>query len=252
MNIEVAAEPARAAEAAALAEELGMALAKAPGTRLQLRLTAAWLELRDTEAGTAIHCDFLGGRYGYRRRHGGGRSHGLARAVGLKGGATPSVLDATAGLGRDGFLLADLGCRVTLVERTPAIYAILRDGLARAAEDPTTQPLVRERLRLVLADALDYLRSPSVRPDVVYLDPMHPERGKSAQVKKEMRLIRAAAGDDVDAARLLPAARACARERVVVKRPLRSEPLAGATPDWTIAGKTTRFDVYRTAGGGSA
>ena len=133
MSVTVAAAPENAAAAAVLAGELGMTLASDANSALQLRLTDAWLELYDPQSGTAIHCDFLGGSYGYRRAHGGGRGHGLARAVGLKGGATPSVLDATAGLGRDGFLLADLGCRVTLVERAPAIFAILRDGLSRAA-----------------------------------------------------------------------------------------------------------------------
>jgi 16S rRNA (guanine1516-N2)-methyltransferase len=171
----------------------------------------------------------------------------LARAVGLRGGARPSVLDATAGLGRDGFELAGLGCQVTLLERSPVVHALLRDGLARAQVSAAT---TCERINLHLADAAEVLTdlagNTAVRhPDVVYLDPMHPPRDKAALVRKEMRLLRAAVGDDADAAALIEPALVVARQRVVVKRPLRAEALDGRTPDWSVSGRTTRYDIYR-------
>ncbi|MFO1350284.1 MAG: class I SAM-dependent methyltransferase [Gammaproteobacteria bacterium] len=39
-------------------------------------------------------------------------------------------------------------------------------------------------------------------PEVIYLDPMYPERSKAALVKKESRVLRELVGPDDDAARL--------------------------------------------------
>ncbi len=235
--------------ARALAAELDLPVAgeDPPPSGLLLVLGDDGLRLSDPGDGASLRCELGSGRVGYRRRHGGGLGQALARAVGLRGGRRPSVLDATAGLGRDGFELAGLGCRVTLVERAPAIHALLRDGLARAVQH---HPQTCARLRLLLDDALGLLArlaagSDAARPEVVYLDPMHPPRAKAALVRKEMRLLRAAVGDDIDADMLLTAARRAARDRVVVKRPGRGTPLAGVAPDWTVAGRTTRYDVYR-------
>src|SRR5688572_20080391 len=79
-----------------------------------------------------IYADFLTGAAAHRRLHGGGRGQPIARAIGLKPGVKPpSVIDATAGLGRDAFVLACLGCEVTLLERSPTVAALLRDALER-------------------------------------------------------------------------------------------------------------------------
>jgi 16S rRNA (guanine1516-N2)-methyltransferase len=185
--------------------------------------------------------DFVAGALGYRRRCGGGRGEPIARAAGLRGGRTPSVVDATAGLGRDAFVLAALGCPLTLVERSPVVAALLEDGLRRGAAAPDVAPVVA-RMRLVHGDATALL--PGLRADVVYLDPMYPHRDSSALVKKEMRLFQALLGPDADSERLLPAALAAARARVVVKRPAAAPPLAGERPAHEIRTKNHRFDVY--------
>src|SRR5690606_8938845 len=102
-----------------------------------LVLTGERLELRQDglNAPGPVFVDFIGGAVGHRRRFGGGRGQPLAKAVGLKGGENPRVLDATAGLGRDAFVLACLGSVVTLVERSPVVAALLEDGLLRAESD---------------------------------------------------------------------------------------------------------------------
>jgi len=186
------------------------------------------LALWDTSGGSGdpLWVDFVGGKMGHRRRFGGGRGQPLARAMGLKGGTDPVIVDATAGLGRDGFVLASLGARVTLLERSPVMAALLA--------------------QLVNTDAAQWLQQCPVqeRPDVVYLDPMYPHRSKSALVKKEMRALRAMVGDDVDAPALLNAALDCAKKRVVVKRPKGAPPLAGPKPSGDIASKNTRYDLY--------
>jgi len=237
-------EPARR-----LATELGLAYDPDPAAAntLLLRLDSNGLTLRDPASGASLRCELSTGRAGYRRQHGGGVRQALARAVGLRGGARPSVLDATAGLGRDGFELAGLGCHVTLLERSPVVHALLRDGLARAQASAAA---TCGRISLHLADAAEVLLGLAgdtavQHPDVVYLDPMHPPRDKAALVRKEMRLLRAAVGDDADAAALIEPALVMARQRVVVKRPLRAEALDGRPPDWSVSGRTTRYDVYR-------
>ncbi|MEW8013795.1 MAG: class I SAM-dependent methyltransferase [Candidatus Sedimenticola endophacoides] len=247
----VADPPALAPLLAPLAEELGVQVC-APGqsdARLLLVRGPGRLELRQGGRGAPgpVYVDFVSGRAAHRRRFGGGRGQPLARAAGLKGGATPRVLDATAGLGRDAFVLATLGCEVELVERSVVVAALLADGLRRAAEDPEVGVIAR-RMRLVRGDAIEYLRHPTggVAPDVVYLDPMYPERDKSALVKKEMRLFRQLVGDDHDTDELLRAARARARARVVVKRPARVGFAGAAEPAYSISSPNTRYDVYLT------
>ncbi|PKM45300.1 MAG: 16S rRNA methyltransferase [Gammaproteobacteria bacterium HGW-Gammaproteobacteria-1] len=216
-----------------------------PGEEPRLVLTAERLELRALHSEGPVYVDFVGGAVGHRRRFGGGRGQEIAKAVGLKKGATPSVLDATAGLGRDAFVLASLGCPVTLIERSPVVAALLEDGLARAQQDAEVAPITA-RMQLLCGNAAQLMAQLEEveRPDVVYLDPMYPHRRKSALVKKEMRLFREVVGEDPDADVLLPAALAAARQRVVVKRPDYAEPMAGRKPTLSIATKNHRFDVY--------
>ena len=167
----------------------------------------------------------------------------------------PRVLDATAGLGRDAFVLASLGAHVTLVERNEMVAALLADARRRAALDPVAAAAAA-RTEIVCADARSLLGPPSSasvggpageRFDVVYLDPMYPDRGKSALAGKELQLLRELAGPDDDADELLGPALANARRRVVVKRPLKAPPLAGRKPALAFAGTQARFDVYLVA-----
>lgn len=206
------------------------------------------LALHDTSgrSGKPLWVNFTSGKMSHRLRFGGGRGQPLARAMGLKGGADPLIVDATAGLGRDGFVLASLGAQVTLLERSPVMAALLADGLDRARQHEETRTIIDNHLQLVNTDATTWLRQcpAQERPDVVYLDPMYPHRGKSALVKKEMRALRAMVGDDADAPALLAAALECAKKRVVVKRPKGAPLLAGPKPSGDIASKNTRYDLY--------
>lgn len=190
----------------------------------------------------AIAVDFVAGAVAHRRKFGGGRGQDIAKAVGLKHGFTPNVLDATAGLGRDAFVLASLGCQVTMLERMPVVAALLQDGLARAELNQDIVDIIN-RMSLVHASSITEMTT-RASPDVVYLDPMYPHREKSAQVKKEMRVFQTLVGEDNDADLLLEPALAIAKYRVVVKRPNYAAPLAGKTPSMTIKMKKNRFDVY--------
>lgn len=247
----VGAEPAVSHQAVtALAQQLHLPLLTDPAADWTycLYLTTEHLEVREQDFGviSSFHVDFVRGSAGYRRRRGGGRHQPLARAVGIKNGNTPTVIDATAGLGQDAFVLACLGCTVTLLERSLPVAALLADGLARAGRDPEIGAMIRERLQLLAIDSHDYLKnlSEAQRPAVVYLDPMYPHRQKSALVKKEMRLLRHLVGDDQDSSTLLAAALIAAKKRVVVKRPRLASPLEGPQPSFEITAVNTRFDVY--------
>jgi 16S rRNA (guanine1516-N2)-methyltransferase len=203
------------------------------------------LDVPDSVARRPIEVDFSSAGQTYRRTHGGGRRQPIARAVGLGRDRELDLIDATAGLGRDAFVLASLGATVRLIERSAALAVLLEDALARGRGDPPIASIVR-RMRLIEADAVEYLSGlrAAERPEVVYLDPMYPPRDKSARVKKEMIVLQRLIGESQDAPALLRAALAAARERVVVKRPARAPALAGMSPDAQTGAGNTRFDIY--------
>jgi 16S rRNA (guanine1516-N2)-methyltransferase len=213
---------------------------------MALVLTPARLELRkrDEPKLGAIYVDFITGAMAHRRRFGGGRGEAVAKAVGIKGNYLPSVVDATAGLGRDAFVLASLGCQVRMLERNPVVAALLDDGLQRGYQDAEIGAWLRERMTLLHTTSLAALPLLTPSPDVVYLDPMYPHKQKSALVKKEMRVFQALVGSDNDADGLLAPARRSAKKRVVVKRPDYAPPLANEPAHAAITTKNHRFDIY--------
>ena len=230
--------------AAVWAERLGLPSAGEATYALQVGAQGLQFAELGPQAAGPIRVDFVEGAVAHRRQFGGGAGQMIARAAGLQPGIRPRVLDATAGLGRDAFVLAELGCTVTMIERQPLIAALLEDGLQRAAGDPEVAPVVA-RMPLLFGDAIELLRGwQDETPQVIYLDPMFPHRDKSALVKKEMRLFRPLAGDDDDAPALLAAALALATHRVVVKRPRKAPPIAGQQPAYVLEGKSSRYDVY--------
>ena len=193
-----------------------------------------------------VWAEFIEGRTGWRLRHA-GRGQSIARAVGLKKGKPlPRVVDATAGLGRDAALLAVLGCTVVAVERSPDVHAVLKDGLRRALVDIELGPALGG-IELLLGDAALLIPKMDPAPQVILVDPMHPDRVSGAKVRKEMRVLREVVGADADAGELAEVARAWARDRVVIKRPAKTPPLLEG-PSFQVAGKTVRFDVYLRAG----
>jgi len=205
--------------------------------------------ISNTKHHGAIRCDFVTGSQRHRRNYGGGNGQMIAKAVGVSGKFTPSVLDLTAGLGGDGFVLASLGCQLQLLERNPIVYLLLKDGLARARnagfEDSELAAIV-QRITLLQIDSSNYLDSlgEANYSDIIYMDPMFPPRKKSAQVKKEMQALHQIVGGDDDAAAILEKALSKARYRVVVKRPAHSDFLAGLKPNYSLEGKSTRYDIF--------
>ena len=171
-----------------------------------------------------------------QKRRDEGKQQGLVRACKPVKGMR--ILDATAGWGRDAAVLASFGAEVLMLERQPMMAALLADGLSRL---PPETPL---KLSLLHVDAKQHLQTLSEEqyPDVIYIDPMHPVRQKSALVKKDMQVLQHLIGADNDVLALIQLAITRALHRVIVKWPQRLPALL--QPDASIAGKTVRFDIY--------
>ncbi len=204
-----------------------------------------------------VFIDFVSGKKAHRRHFGGGKGQPLVRAMGKLKEGVPTILDATAGMGGDSFVLASQGFKVQMVERSVAIAALLEDGLKRAldslqilsdeASDPELLGIIMN-ISLVQADSADYLLSQEPVVDVIYMDPMYPEKKKSAATKKEMKALQNLVGPDRDSENLLQAALQTASYRVVVKRP-KNAPIIQLKnpllkPSAEISSPNTRYDIY--------
>ncbi len=251
-------DPERFAQAEQLATHLHLPLLndQAPETIVDYGFVVMFspmdiaLQQTGRKAPGPILVEFTEGAVDHRRKFGGGKGQMIAKAVGVKAGVYPRVLDATAGMGKDSFVLASLGCHITMIERSPLVHLLLQDGLQRALEFAREQDVellhVINRIQLLAQDSSTYLESLSAEqfPDVIYLDPMFPERQKTADVKKEMAAFHSVVGKDEDADTLLPLALTCVNYRVVVKRPRKAPFLNNQAPSYQLEGKSSRYDIY--------
>ncbi len=153
-----------------------------------------------------------------------------------------TAVDATAGFGEDSLLLAAAGFSVTLFELNPVIAALLQDALRRAGEIPELKDAA-DRMKMICGDSVTQLPLLSFRPDIILLDPMVPERTKSALVKKKFQLLHLLEQPCADEEALLEAAGRAGASRIIIKRPLKGPYLAHRKPSYSLEGKTIRYDV---------
>lgn len=252
MNISIAvsaSSPLLLANAQHLADELHLKFISDIDASYEYLLiwTPNYLGLLNTKEKKAnpFYIDFLSNRMLMRSQQAGLRKELVARAMGIKPKENPLIIDATAGLGRDSFILAALGYHIIMLERSPVLYALLRDALSRAKQNHHAAPII-ERLRLIHSDAIEWIKDK--RADIVYLDPMFPERRKSASVKKEMQILQDLIGKDLDTGLLFQAALTCAKKRIVVKRPRLAANIIECTPSFSVTGTSNRFDIYLAEG----
>lgn len=206
------------------------------------------VELYDRKLNTSVSIDFLSGALAHRHQFGGGRGQAIAKAIGLKSGNNPTVLDTTAGLAGDAFVLATLGCTVTMLERSEVLFMLIEDALERASLNEAFEPMIKQGFTAINRDANDYIKEQLLTnnpaPDVIYIDPMYPDRKKSALVKKDMQILQRLHDEEDNAAELLDNALKYAKKRVVVKRPVNAETLSAKKPNTWIKSKKTRYDIY--------
>ena len=159
----------------------------------------------------------------------------LIKALGIGKGRRPSVLDGTAGLGSDAFLIASTGSSVSLVERNTVIYELMDDGLKRYELNDSRESEKRDFLEL---KDLHYSF------DVVYLDPMFPSTKKNSLSKRPMHYLQKLLHEEVRENDMFSLAASIAKKRVVVKRGIHSPNLTGLNVDIVYRGNSSRFDVY--------
>ena len=192
-----------------------------------------------------LKCSFIEGPILHRLKYGKGRGQNLAKAVGFKFNKNRTIIDATAGLGYDAFILASLGANVTLIERSEKIYDLLKAAISEAKLYGGEISKIVNRMNLLFGDSKDIL--PNIAPEVILIDTMYKERKKSALVKNDMRLVREVVGSDSDHVELINVALNNASKRVVIKQPRYAETLDNIKGcSHQILGKTIRYDVYIT------
>ena len=192
-----------------------------------------------------LKCSFIEGPILHRLKYGKGRGQNLAKAVGFKFNKNRTIIDATAGLGYDAFILASLGANVTLIERSEKIYDLLKAAISEAKLYGGEISKIVNRMNLLFGDSKDIL--PNIAPEVILIDTMYKDRKKSALVKNDMRLVREVVGSDSDHVDLINVALKNASKRVVIKQPRYAETLDNIKGcSHQILGKTIRYDVYVT------
>ena len=192
-----------------------------------------------------LKCSFIEGPILHRLKYGRGRGQNLAKAVGMKFNKNRNIIDATAGLGYDSFILASIGAKVTLIERSQKMYELLQNGIDEGISFGGEIGKIIKRMELVFGDSKDIL--PKLTPEVIMIDTMYKDRKKTALVKNNMRLVREIVGPDSDYVELLKVALNCAKNRVVLKQPRYADPIKEIRKySHQILGKTIRYDIFMT------
>lgn len=154
----------------------------------------------------------------------------------------PTAFDATAGMGEDSLLLAAAGYNVTMFEQNSVIAALLKDAMRRAKKHPVLGEIVG-RMRLIEGNSIEEM--PKLNPpDIIYLDPMFPERQKSGLIGKKLQLIQHLEMPCYEEEALLDAAFRTDPGKIIIKRPLKGENLAGREPQYSVKGKAIRYDCF--------
>lgn len=206
-------------------------------SKFALVKTERGLELKYDDR-LSLFVDFVNDKSNYHRKFNSPKTELFSKALGWNSGCR-SVLDLTAGLGIDAIFAAQLGFKVMALERNEAIYALLKDAQERSLGH------LNGDVEFRLANAKDYLEELGVEdlPDTIYYDPMYPHENKSALPNKNMQVFRELIGTDEADESIIKLARMKAKQRVVVKRPLKA-PEVLAKPSLQIKGKLVRYDVY--------
>ncbi|MCP4355879.1 MAG: class I SAM-dependent methyltransferase [Proteobacteria bacterium] len=216
-------------------------------TDLCLQKEEGILKLVNIAEKSSVFVDFCSKKSIKRINEQGLSKQDLIKAVGLNKKKDLSILDCTAGLGKDSFILASITQKsVMMLERNPTSFALLEDGLKRLNEQTENKQLsqICSRLELKNIDAIEFLKNTEEKFDVIYIDPMFIFKKSKAKVKKEMAFFHETVGDDSDSDILLELALQKANKRVVVKRHKSSPFLAEQEPNVQFKGKSNRFDVY--------
>lgn len=224
--------------AEAFARRIGAEISEKPGPKLTILFHAKGVSL--TGYGLSYQGDF---ENMLRRVTNGRLQHEMLVRAAKSDKPGRKAIDATAGMGEDAFLLAAQGYEVTLFEQNPVIAVLLKDALRRAKKHPVLKDIA-SRMNLVQDNSVEGMSKLLDPVDVIYLDPMFPARQKSSLINKKLQLIQKLEPPCSEETDLFDAAISASPSKIIVKRPLKSEFLAGRKPSYTLNGKAIRYDCY--------
>lgn len=168
----------------------------------------------------------------------------LIKACGLSNKNKINILDCTAGLCKDTFILANNNCNVVAIEKNKIVYSLLEDGFKRGFKLENIANILG-KIQLFNDDSVNYLNATKLKFDCIYLDPMFDESKKTRLVKKEMQFFHNLIDKINDNELLFDLSIKKTCGRVVVKRPLHSDFIVNRImPSFQVKGKTIRYDVY--------
>lgn len=224
--------------AEAFARRIGAEISEKPGPKLTILFHAKGVSL--TGYGLSYQGDFENMLH---RVTNGRLQHEMLVRAAKSDKPGRKAIDATAGMGEDAFLLAAQGYEVTLFEQNPVIAVLLKDALRRAKKHPVLKDIA-SRMNLVQDNSVEGMSKLLDPVDVIYLDPMFPARQKSSLTNKKLQLIQKLEPPCSEETDLFDAAISASPSKIIVKRPLKSEFLAGRKPSYTLNGKAIRYDCY--------
>lgn len=224
--------------AEAFARRIGAEISEKPGPKLTILFHAKGVSL--TGYGLSYQGDFENMLH---RVTNGRLQHEMLIRAAKSDKPGRKAIDATAGMGEDAFLLAAQGYEVTLFEQNPVIAVLLKDALRRAKKHPVLKDIA-SRMNLVQDNSVEGMSKLLDPVDVIYLDPMFPARQKSSLINKKLQLIQKLEPPCSEETDLFDAAISASPSKIIVKRPLKSEFLAGRKPSYTLNGKAIRYDCY--------
>ena len=224
--------------AEAFARRIGAEISEKPGPKLTILFHAKGVSL--TGYGLSYQGDFENMLH---RVTNGRLQHEMLVRAAKSDKPGHKAIDATAGMGEDAFLLAAQGYEVTLFEQNPVIAVLLKDALRRAKKHPVLKDIA-SRMNLVQDNSVEGMSKLLDPVDVIYLDPMFPARQKSSLINKKLQLIQKLEPPCSEETDLFDAAISASPSKIIVKRPLKSEFLAGRKPSYTLNGKAIRYDCY--------
>ena len=224
--------------AEAFARRIGAEISEKPGPKLTILFHAKGVSL--TGYGLSYQGDFENMLH---RVTNGRLQHEMLVRAAKSDKPGRKAIDATAGMGEDAFLLAAQGYEVTLFEQNPVIAVLLKDALRRAKKHPVLKDIA-SRMNLVQDNSVEGMSKLLDPVDVIYLDPMFPARQKSSLINKKLQLIQKLEPPCSEETDLFDAAISASPSKIIVKRPLTSEFLAGRKPSYTLNGKAIRYDCY--------
>lgn len=161
----------------------------------------------------------------------------LCRALGVAEKPEWVVLDGTLGFAKDALHLLACCRKVIGIERNPLVFHLLKSGLEKLETPLSAFEIFEGETAQVMEELVSQCQ-------VLYLDPMFEATRSKSSPKKNMLFLRDTVNPEVDVEKLVQKAVKIGFKRVVVKRAIEAQALAGK-PQQVYKGKLIRFDVYQ-------